>query len=586
MLKKTGYLRDFLIIAFVACLVLLPQILSKSVVLGSDAIFHFNRFYDTAQQIKTWHFNYFQSNFGFQQAGRIITPMYGPMFSYIFGLVLLFVGSWLKLQLLMNLFVLVFGGYGIYLLSRKVGSDDRIAVLIGILFLSSVSVSAWVLKQHFTSVGLIFIPYILFFGTSFIDSSRVNVIGLAISVAALVQTHFLSALFVVCALTVFFIVGLFVNANRKSMIIRTILSGLLAILLTMNIWFGLISVYGKNILLSTWPYTDLDAGSISLSFGVESETQLGLILSFAFIFQIVYVCMNFHKQSLYNKVFTLSGAFFLVLSSKLILWNRLEEIFPQLATLLQYPSRIRGIATILLLVGLAISVSEFGKNSKLASRYTRICLAVMATFTFFSLYANVNYAANKWYSDTPIGVTNAVVGVDKLNAEKVRNAFRSSDLSAGLRLVQKTTPDYLPVQSKYDNQEYVNLHPYGLVEKYLINNSAGFKKTTNKNGELIVTWNSTSSDKAVLPVVVYHESKIVLNGKTLNIKKVNLTKINNPILDQKKGANKLVLGIKAAKHFSLMLWITIMSWIVVIIVAIFIVVLSGKEKLKYHLTES
>lgn len=36
-----------------------PQLIKQQLIVGVDAIFHFNRFYDTMMQIKTNNYNYF-----------------------------------------------------------------------------------------------------------------------------------------------------------------------------------------------------------------------------------------------------------------------------------------------------------------------------------------------------------------------------------------------------------------------------------------------------------------------------------------------------------------------------------------------
>lgn len=88
----------FLLIV-VAGLFTLPQIISRGMIVGSDAIFHFNRFYDNGMQIKTGNFNYYISTFGFQQTGRIVNPFYGPLMSYIQGMLLITCGTWFRYQI-------------------------------------------------------------------------------------------------------------------------------------------------------------------------------------------------------------------------------------------------------------------------------------------------------------------------------------------------------------------------------------------------------------------------------------------------------------------------------------------------------
>lgn len=61
-----------IVIVLVAVLLLLPQLTSRGVIAGSDFLFHYNRFYETAMQIKTGNFSYFMSLYGFYSSGRIV----------------------------------------------------------------------------------------------------------------------------------------------------------------------------------------------------------------------------------------------------------------------------------------------------------------------------------------------------------------------------------------------------------------------------------------------------------------------------------------------------------------------------------
>lgn len=68
---------SLIIIAF-AVLLVTPQLFTRKVILGSDSIFHYNRFYEAAMQLKNGNLSYFLSLYGFQQSGRIVNALYGP----------------------------------------------------------------------------------------------------------------------------------------------------------------------------------------------------------------------------------------------------------------------------------------------------------------------------------------------------------------------------------------------------------------------------------------------------------------------------------------------------------------------------
>lgn len=92
-MKKTVLFKptvlQLLVIFCVSMLLLLPQLFGRGLILGSDAVFHFNRFYETSQQIKEGNYQYFLSIYGFQQSGRIVNALYGPFFAYFQGLLVL-----------------------------------------------------------------------------------------------------------------------------------------------------------------------------------------------------------------------------------------------------------------------------------------------------------------------------------------------------------------------------------------------------------------------------------------------------------------------------------------------------------------
>ena len=70
------------------------QMRTGNIIIGSDTIFHYNRFYETAQQIKHGNFNWFMTMYGFSHSGRVINALYGPLFAYANGLLILIVKSW------------------------------------------------------------------------------------------------------------------------------------------------------------------------------------------------------------------------------------------------------------------------------------------------------------------------------------------------------------------------------------------------------------------------------------------------------------------------------------------------------------
>ena len=131
---------QLLVIFCVSLLLLLPQLFGRGLILGSDAVFHFNRFYETSQQIKEGNYQYFLSIYGFQQSGRIVNALYGPFFAYFQGILVLISRSWFQYQLLSNGLLYLLAGTSMYTLLRKLKVSGWLSVGMGILFMTTYSI--------------------------------------------------------------------------------------------------------------------------------------------------------------------------------------------------------------------------------------------------------------------------------------------------------------------------------------------------------------------------------------------------------------------------------------------------------------
>ncbi len=96
-----------------------------------------------------------------------------------------------------------------------------------------------------------------------------------------------------------------------------------------------------------------------------------------------------------------------------MLWNALSKSIPQLTTLLQFPSRMRGVAAIFLLVALSISCTELLNKHNSFIPVIRGSLILGICFTTFNAYVNVSDLASIWHSDQPISATNAITNQKK-----------------------------------------------------------------------------------------------------------------------------------------------------------------------------
>ncbi len=133
----------YLVLTLIAGLFVMPQLFTHKLILGADALFHYNRFYETAEQIRTGTFSYFISIFGFQQSGRIVNAIYGPIFSYLQGVLVLLAGSWFKYQVLSNFLVYLIAGCALFKLLSYAKVRESTALLSSIIFMTTYSINYW-----------------------------------------------------------------------------------------------------------------------------------------------------------------------------------------------------------------------------------------------------------------------------------------------------------------------------------------------------------------------------------------------------------------------------------------------------------
>ncbi|QXN87701.1 hypothetical protein KV134_04890 [Tetragenococcus halophilus] len=146
-----------LMLIFIASILLQwVQISNKNLYLGYDWIFHYNRFYDAAQQIKDGNLQYFISMYGFSQSGRIINALYGPMFAYLNGLFLLISRSWFSYQLFSNFLITFLSASSMFWLLIKNKIRIPISLIFSIMYSSFYMIQSWTFNQSFGNWGLLF----------------------------------------------------------------------------------------------------------------------------------------------------------------------------------------------------------------------------------------------------------------------------------------------------------------------------------------------------------------------------------------------------------------------------------------------
>lgn len=217
-MKQHNIKKDFLLILLVSLIMTLPQLLGRGMIIGSDSIFHFNRFYDAAMQMKEGNLQYFISMYGFQESGRIVNALYGPLTAYLHGFLVLISKSWYRYQMLANVTLFLLSGSSMYFFLKKGKIAYQLRLPISILYMTTYSIHYWTIRQGFSSWGAALLPICLIPFIEMIREKKIHKFQLGISTALMVQTHLFSSLLLILIYIPAFIFAYFQTDNRKQLL--------------------------------------------------------------------------------------------------------------------------------------------------------------------------------------------------------------------------------------------------------------------------------------------------------------------------------------------------------------------------------
>jgi hypothetical protein len=590
-----------------ALFILSPQIINHNVVIGVDGMFHMNRFYDAAMQIKQHNFSYFQMNYSFDQCARIVNALYGPFFSYLAGALLLVAGSWLRFQLLGNLLLLVLAGTGSYFLARNVNANKRWATVAGLMYMAGGAVPSWLTTSQFTGWGAALLPFALAAGVRMLDPDKqLRVLPLAIAMAALMETHMLTAVLAAAALTMMAIWALVIRKDRGVLLLRIVLAAVICLLMTANVWGGMLEVYGGNHLVAPFApiASSYDATTISFAeYGVGAAAALGLVFSLVLIGQIAFALTN-RDRSRQNLAVTIIGAIFILLSSNVFPWTKAIAHWPVLASYLQFPSRLRPVAVALLVAAAAASVTVVlerqHRQPVAATAIASVAVALLALQTVGAVQGKGDTWQRPQVIDDPTGVV-----FNAADMGQVKNSLAGGDLAQPLSVIQKVSADYLPqpAAAAAARQKNSALKAYGTVtapitplqkdstggsiDKNAANAQVtqasgksadqeyrsevvlkkGFSKRVLSGGRLQVTWTAKQAGNVRLPVAAYAHTQVLLNGKQMTRHKLLASRSDIGMIKvrARKGRNRVVVSYQSGSLFKILLPLSIIVWLIVLV---------------------
>ena len=543
-----------LIIVVAAFVLILPQVLTKGVIAGSDFLFHYNRFYETAMQIKTGNFSYFISLFGFYSSGRIVNALYGPYFAYFQGLLVLISRNWYTYQLVSRFLMGIIAGFSMNALTKRAGVKPKISLAIAVFYMTTFSIQYWTFRQGFSSWGAAVMPWCLIPAIDFIQTKKIAPVRLAVAVSVMVQIHMLSAFLLILAYLPFYLYGFVKSTDKKNILWNGIKAVALALVLTANVWVVLANVGRANNLVEPFINSKLYIMTVNQRSIQWLITPIPLLLMV--LYQLYFTFKHWRHFDTLLCLVVGSFFLFLVLSSSIFPWYSINKLNLSLVNLIQFPFRFFIPATVLLLLAVALILERYFDVKW--SRWVTIGLLLVNVVSFAQIMHLQQEKITEYYT-AKHPIKNKKHTFVLGNTKAVRASFYSSNFNDLLYLIAKSTPDYLPSKKSNTDNKYV------LYEKFVLKHTDDFKKSQD-GSTLIVTWNADNDGTVSLPVAKYQDTQLVLNGKKLTSKDYLLSGIGTPTVTQRIGKNTLEVTYQVGTWFYALIIINLLTWVAVLFV--------------------
>ncbi|MGX7329358.1 hypothetical protein [Enterococcus bulliens] len=555
MLSKYKF-TPYLILLGCAVLLSLPQLLSHNVMLGADYIFHYNRFYETAMQLKTGNFNYFLSIFSFQTTARMINALYGPVMAYLQGLLLLIAGTWFRYQLLTNFLLFFLSGSSMFYLLKKSHRSTGTSLFFAISYMTSYAILYGVYRQSFTSWGAVVFPFALVPLIKMIEEKKIEPLRLAIAIAVVAQVHFFTSLLVVL---IYFLAFCYVLTQKIDwfFIRQLALSILIFLCLTANIWVVFLSVYPHDAIQAPFVNADMSSYTIDQSSHIWLDYPM-FFLAFIVLQWLLYL-RQIKSLPKITHVLVWMSAFFLFLSTSILPWSYFVEQKIPFVTLIQFPFRFFVPFIVLLFLSLAYLLDR----TKIHTLWSwKILGVLLCLISLTNAIQGTMKQLDKWDQLTTKDILSKHTFVTTQDINEIKESFYTRDLNQMLGFIIKSTPDYLPTEKENIGNRYNE------YEKHILFNPFTFSSVAQKNGELIVTWQAKQEALVTLPLINYAHTTLQLNGHTVESDIDHEAILHLVTVTQQTGTNTLIVGYHYALYVLVGLWLTFFSWLALLVLGI------------------
>ena len=343
------------------------------------------------------------------------------------------------------------------------------------------------------------------------------------------QVHVLSALMLVMMYIPFYLYT-FVKVSvtkKKETFVQVVIAVILFLLLTVNVWLVLLYLRGTNHLLD--PFINREIGKNGIDGTARYWLYTPISLMVLLVLQFVYATLNWRKLAKWKKILHFIYFVFFFLSTGLFLWQYLVENGNTFAELIQFPFRFFVPATILLLAITGLTVTRF-------VNWRKSIAVLLFAFAGIGLIQNMMDTTDRVKTAAKDGELISIVKHTYVegDCQTISLIMDDSDLSQFLNLVVKPTPDYVTIYGTIGKQ-----NTYDLYYKNIVTNQKAEKLV--EDGYLVLTWQAAEGEELNLPIVVYKDSILTLNGKELDKDDYNLSTIGTPTVSSQEGKNKLEL---------------------------------------------
>lgn len=597
----------------------------KGVLIGSDTTFHFQRFYDAYMQLRTGRLSWWQTNFGFQQCGRVVNAVYGPLFAYLMGAVLLLTGTWLRFQLLVNLVAYLLCGLGMYAFCRRAqeaslaaactaapagsaasapgekdGPHDPRAVAVRRTVACAVAIAymcvgwqaRWQTNSNMGAWGAILAPYLglvcvrmLVPGTRRRDvpasgrhtgaRPRVGVLSLALVVAVMAQIHLMSCAMFLLVLVPFWVLGM-VRATRpgerRDMLLRTLAAAGVALVLTADVWAGLAELMLRNHTAQPVGMM-LGAGALGLDPGLFSKLTIG-ILPLALL--AAALAWAWRRRDAVALPLAAVGAAFLLVSSRLVPWDAIGLAAPALTHTIQFPVRLTAMAYPLLFAALAVALGSLASQPEtpaqpaagekparpaLLPHLTRPRLALAASLALAFAAVVAQAGCVAWMSRAFHEDFSYAQNVMYLTDASVADLKRAAATGEPGRLMGMISKRTPDYLPNHNLTDAHGLSAQYQVEVLGAHVTCAFGHRVLADGGLELTWRQDGAARVRVPVITYAQSQVTVNGKRVAAGKLKVDRIGMPTVRGRKGTNTLVLRFQPSAATCALLVISIVAWV-------------------------